>query len=157
MLILTDRCIQRDNASVQAVARRPQGDDRDHRFDQTERPTPDPVARPDPGPFRQGVRRSAAFNLTRSTGSETPCGPAPSGCQPVRSFGSRTGCRPATHTSRSPSPGAATRLCSAFRAPNLTEGRKIAIKVLDSFLSCPHPRIARFGRTLRAWKDQFST
>jgi transposase len=46
-------------------------------------------------------------------------------------------------------------LRSAFRAPNLTEGRKIAIKVLDSFPSCPIPEIARLGRTLHAWKDQF--
>ena len=46
-------------------------------------------------------------------------------------------------------------LRSAFRAPNLTEGRKIAIKVLESFPSCPIPEIARLGRTLRAWNDQF--
>jgi len=35
-----------------------------------------------------------------------------------------------------------------------TKGRQIAIKVLDSFHSCPIPEVARLGRTLRAWKAQ---
>jgi len=34
------------------------------------------------------------------------------------------------------------------------KGRQIAIKVLDSFHSCPIPEVARLGRTLRAWKAQ---
>ena len=34
------------------------------------------------------------------------------------------------------------------------KGREIAIKVLDSFYTCPIPEIARLGRTLRAWKAQ---
>jgi transposase len=34
------------------------------------------------------------------------------------------------------------------------KGRQIAIKVLDSFYSCPIPEVARLGRTLRAWKAQ---
>ena len=33
-------------------------------------------------------------------------------------------------------------------------GRQIAIKVLDSFHSCPIPEVARLGRTLRAWRVQ---
>src|SRR5215210_3731702 len=34
------------------------------------------------------------------------------------------------------------------------KGREIAIKVLDSFHSCPIPEVARLGRTLRAWRPQ---
>jgi transposase len=47
------------------------------------------------------------------------------------------------------------RLRSAFRARNLADGKKIAEQVLASFPTCPIPEIARLGRTLRAWKDQF--
>jgi transposase len=47
------------------------------------------------------------------------------------------------------------RLRSAFQAPNLAEGKKIAEQVVASFPSCPVPEIARLGRTLRAWKEQF--
>jgi transposase len=32
------------------------------------------------------------------------------------------------------------------------KGREIAIKVLDSFHSCPIPEVARLGRTLRSWR-----
>jgi len=46
-------------------------------------------------------------------------------------------------------------LRSAYHAENLAEGRAIAIKVVESFHTCPIPEIARLGRTLRAWKDQF--
>jgi transposase len=34
------------------------------------------------------------------------------------------------------------------------KGRQIAIKVLDSFHTCPIPEVARLGRTLRAWRAQ---
>jgi transposase len=34
------------------------------------------------------------------------------------------------------------------------KGRQIAIKVLESFHTCPIPEVARLGRTLRAWKAQ---
>jgi transposase len=34
------------------------------------------------------------------------------------------------------------------------KGREIAIKVLDSFHSCPIPEVARLSRTLSAWKAQ---
>jgi transposase len=47
------------------------------------------------------------------------------------------------------------RLRSAFQAPNLADGMKIAEHVVASFPSCPVPEIARLGRTLRAWKEQF--
>ncbi len=46
-------------------------------------------------------------------------------------------------------------LRSAFHTPNLAEGQQIAEQVLDSFPSCPIPEIARLGRTLRAWREQF--
>jgi transposase len=47
------------------------------------------------------------------------------------------------------------RLRSAFAAGSLQEGRKIAQHVLDSFHTCPIPEIARLGRTLRSWREQF--
>jgi transposase len=34
------------------------------------------------------------------------------------------------------------------------KGRQIAIKVLDSFYTCPIPEVARLGHTLRSWKAQ---
>jgi transposase len=46
-------------------------------------------------------------------------------------------------------------LRSAFGASSLLEGRAIAVKVLDSFPTGPIPEIARLGRTLNAWKQQF--
>jgi transposase len=45
-------------------------------------------------------------------------------------------------------------LRSAFRTKNLREGKKIALKVLESFHTCPIPEIARLGRTLRTWRQQ---
>ncbi len=47
------------------------------------------------------------------------------------------------------------RLRSAFATKNLREGLKIAQRVLDSFHTCPVPEIARLGRTLRSWSEQF--
>jgi transposase len=46
-------------------------------------------------------------------------------------------------------------LRSAYHAKNLTEGRAIAVKIVDTFHTCPIPEIARLGRTLRAWRTQF--
>jgi transposase len=46
-------------------------------------------------------------------------------------------------------------LRSAFTATSLAEGRTIATKVLESFPTCPVAEIARLGRTLRAWRNQF--
>ncbi len=47
------------------------------------------------------------------------------------------------------------RLRSAFHTKNLAEGKTIALDVLASFHTCPIPEIARLGRTLRAWRQQF--
>jgi transposase len=46
-------------------------------------------------------------------------------------------------------------LRSAFRTKSLREGKKIALGVLESFHTCPIPEIARLGRTLRSWREQF--
>ena len=45
-------------------------------------------------------------------------------------------------------------LRSMFTAPNPAAGEAIALKVLESFPTCPIPEIARIGRTLRAWQRQ---
>jgi transposase len=50
---------------------------------------------------------------------------------------------------------AAQQLRDAYHADNLTEGRKIAEKVLVAFPTCPIPEIARLGRTLRQWRAAF--
>jgi len=47
------------------------------------------------------------------------------------------------------------RLRSAFAATSLAEGRTIALSIVESFPSCPIPEIARLGRTLAAWRQQF--
>jgi transposase len=49
----------------------------------------------------------------------------------------------------------AQQLRDAYRTENLTEGRRIAEKVLASFPTCPIPEIARLGRTLRQWSAAF--
>ncbi len=49
----------------------------------------------------------------------------------------------------------AQQLRSAYHQKDLTEGRRIAEKVVESFHSCPIPEIARLGRTLRRWRDAF--
>ena len=46
-------------------------------------------------------------------------------------------------------------LRSAYHTKDLAEGRQIAVKIVDRFHTCPIPEIARLGRTLRAWKQQF--
>uniref|UniRef100_UPI0011E066A9 ISL3 family transposase n=1 Tax=Nocardioides rubriscoriae TaxID=642762 RepID=UPI0011E066A9 len=43
----------------------------------------------------------------------------------------------------------------AYRHPNLAEGKKIAEKVLASFMTCPIPEIKRLGKTLRQWREAF--
>jgi transposase len=50
---------------------------------------------------------------------------------------------------------AAQQLRAAYHADNLTEGRRIAEKILASFPTCPIPEIARLGRTLRQWRAAF--
>jgi transposase len=47
------------------------------------------------------------------------------------------------------------RLRSAFTTQSLRDGKKIALGVLEAFHTCPVPEIARLGRTLRAWRQQF--
>ena len=47
------------------------------------------------------------------------------------------------------------RLRSAFATKDLRHGKKIALSVLESFPTCPVPEIARLGRTLRSWHEQF--
>ncbi|NMR21374.1 ISL3 family transposase [Cellulomonas fimi] len=49
----------------------------------------------------------------------------------------------------------AQRLREAYRCENLREGRKIAEKVLTSFLTCPIPEIRRLGKTLKQWQAPF--
>ena len=46
-------------------------------------------------------------------------------------------------------------LRTAYKADSLTEGRRIAQKVLDSFPTCPIPEIRRLGRTLKQWREAF--
>lgn len=46
-------------------------------------------------------------------------------------------------------------LRGAYQAQDTATGRQIALKVLDSFYTCPIPEIARRGRTLRRWREAF--
>jgi transposase len=46
-------------------------------------------------------------------------------------------------------------LRSAYAAESLTDGRKIAESVLNSFPTCPIPEIKRLGRTLKQWREAF--
>jgi len=45
-------------------------------------------------------------------------------------------------------------LRAAFAAKDLHAGKRIALRVLDTFHTCPIPEIARLGRTLRSWRQQ---
>ena len=44
---------------------------------------------------------------------------------------------------------------SAYHQASHAAGRDIALKILDSFPSCPIPEIARLGRTLAQWREAF--
>ncbi|WP_420485509.1 ISL3 family transposase [Intrasporangium calvum] len=46
-------------------------------------------------------------------------------------------------------------LRAAYTAKDLAAGKKIALKVIETFPSCPIPEIARLGRTLRKWSAEF--
>jgi transposase len=46
-------------------------------------------------------------------------------------------------------------LRSVYHQNRAVDGRLIAEQVLDAFHSCPIPEIARLGRTLRNWRQQF--
>jgi transposase len=45
-------------------------------------------------------------------------------------------------------------LRGAYRAKLPVEGRRIAVKIIDTWRTCPIPEIARLGRTLRQWRQQ---
>jgi hypothetical protein len=49
----------------------------------------------------------------------------------------------------------AQQLRDAYQHPDLTGGRQIAERVVDTFHTCPIPEIARLGRTLRQWREPF--
>ena len=49
----------------------------------------------------------------------------------------------------------AGQLRDAYHVEDLAEGRKIAVRVLESFPTCPIPEIRRLGKTLTRWKDAF--
>ena len=49
----------------------------------------------------------------------------------------------------------AQQLRAAYHHADPVEGRKIALKVLESFPTCPVPEIARLGRTLTRWREAF--
>jgi transposase len=45
-------------------------------------------------------------------------------------------------------------LRAAYRAKLPAEGRRIALKIIGTWRTCPIPEIARLGRTLRQWRQQ---
>ncbi|MFH5823761.1 transposase [Georgenia sp. AZ-5] len=47
------------------------------------------------------------------------------------------------------------RLRSVYQLPDLTEAKKVAEQIVLTFHTCPVPEVARLGRTLRRWKEQF--
>ncbi len=49
----------------------------------------------------------------------------------------------------------AQQLRAAYKAANLSDGKKIAEKVLASFPTCPIPEIKRLGKTLKRWREAF--
>lgn len=49
----------------------------------------------------------------------------------------------------------AQQLRAAYKAQTLSEGGKIAEKVLASFPTCPIPEIKRLGKTLKRWREEF--
>jgi transposase len=49
----------------------------------------------------------------------------------------------------------AQQLRAAYTADSITEGRRIAEKVLTAFPTCPIPEIKRLGKTLRQWREAF--
>lgn len=49
----------------------------------------------------------------------------------------------------------AQQLRDAYRQKDLSLGRRIAEKVVETFPTCPIPEIARLGRTLKRWREAF--
>jgi transposase len=50
---------------------------------------------------------------------------------------------------------AAQQLCLAYAHTDLTAGRAHADALIDDFLDCPVPEVARLGRTLAVWRNEF--
>ena len=46
-------------------------------------------------------------------------------------------------------------LRAAYQAKDTAEGKASAEKILEAFYTCPIPEIARLGKTLRRWREQF--
>ena len=44
---------------------------------------------------------------------------------------------------------------SIYHQASHTQGREIAIRILDTFATCPIPEVARLGRTLKQWRREF--
>ena len=49
----------------------------------------------------------------------------------------------------------AQQLRSAYHQTRLTDGRAIAERIIATFHTCPIPEIARLGRTLKQWRQEF--
>ena len=49
----------------------------------------------------------------------------------------------------------AQQLRAAYKTDKLSDGKKIAEKVLASFTTCPIPEIKRLGKTLKRWNEAF--
>jgi hypothetical protein len=58
------------------------------------------------------------------------------------------------HTPTTSSPARPLCAVSGF-VTSFAEAKRIATSALESLPSCPIPEIARLGRTLRVWRDQF--
>ena len=50
---------------------------------------------------------------------------------------------------------AAQQLCLAYAKTDPASGRAHATKLIDDFLDCPVPEVARLGRTLAMWRKEF--
>lgn len=50
---------------------------------------------------------------------------------------------------------AAQQLCLAYANTDLAAGRARADRLIDDFLDCPVPEVARLGRTLAVWRKEF--
>jgi transposase len=50
---------------------------------------------------------------------------------------------------------AAQQLCLAYAMTDLAAGRDRADQLIDEFLDCPVPEVARLGRTLAVWRKEF--
>jgi transposase len=50
---------------------------------------------------------------------------------------------------------AAQQLCLAYAKTDLAAGRAHADRLIDDFLDCPVPEVARLGRTLAVWRKEF--